>query len=231
MAAAGVQRGLKFLKLILSQSLGGEQVHRARARLGDQPIQHRQVVAQCFAASRGRDHHHVAAGLGMLHCRGLVRVQLADAAGDQSLRERLGQRGREVGELARRGPADGEWLAPAIPDRQSIPRIARWRLPGRCGEPGCALARAPGSSGSDSCFALSSLSIACKYGAERSVATRRSGERTRSAPASRRRRRFGVFAQHLADATQPHFAARAGSFGKSDEVFDGIADGEPAPWR
>ena len=78
----GVNGALEFGELIFGQRLGGEQVQRARAGIGNQPLEYREVVAQRLAGGGGRHHHHIASGCGVGERLGLVRVELADAAGD-----------------------------------------------------------------------------------------------------------------------------------------------------
>jgi hypothetical protein len=78
--AHGFHRRLEFVQLVLGQRLGGEHVHGARALVGEQQIQHRQVVAQRLPAGRGRDHHGIAAGGGMIEGIRLVGVEAGDAA-------------------------------------------------------------------------------------------------------------------------------------------------------
>ena len=96
----GVHRRLKFVKLILGQRLGGKQVHGARARIVDQALEHRQVVAQRLAAGRGRDHHDILARDAVLKSFRLVRVEPRNAARFQRLAQNGRRILRNIGELA-----------------------------------------------------------------------------------------------------------------------------------
>jgi hypothetical protein len=75
-----VDGGLQFVELIFGQGLGREKIHRAGAGIGQQQVQHGQVVAQRLAAGGWRDHHHVLALFDRLERLGLVGIELADAA-------------------------------------------------------------------------------------------------------------------------------------------------------
>jgi len=96
-----IYRGLEFLKLILSERLGGEQIHGASFRIVHQSIQNRQVVAQRLAAGGGGDDDHVAPRRGMFERRPLMGVELAYATRDQRLPQRRCERIREIDELTR----------------------------------------------------------------------------------------------------------------------------------
>ena len=82
-AADLLHRGLELVQLIFGQRLGREQIHRARFRIAQQQIEHRQVVAQRLAAGGGRDDHHVLARLHDLERFGLVAVELGHVAADE----------------------------------------------------------------------------------------------------------------------------------------------------
>ena len=134
----GVDGALEFGELVLGQRLGGEQIQRASAGIGNQALEHRQVVAQRLAGGGGRHYHYVASGGGVFERLGLVRVQLADAARHQRLPERWRQGLREVGKDAWLGglAADGAYrrirvrhpflearaMAPARPVRRASTR-------------------------------------------------------------------------------------------------------------
>ena len=75
---------LEFVELILGQRLGGKQVHGARAFVGGQQVQDRQVVTERLAAGGWSYDHHVLRGLNPLERFRLVRVQSRDAAFFQS---------------------------------------------------------------------------------------------------------------------------------------------------
>ena len=106
-----VHRGLKFVQLVFGQRLCGEQVHGAGAVVGQQRVQHRQVVAQGLAA-RGRGHdHHVPVGLQVVERFGLVTVEARDAAPLERSAKALVDGVRHIGESAfdRRLVVDGAY--------------------------------------------------------------------------------------------------------------------------
>jgi hypothetical protein len=85
-------------QLVLSQGLGGKEIEGGRVdpvgarRVGEETLEHRQIVAQRLPTSRGRNHHHVLALQRGLYRSGLVKVELLDAA----LPEGLSQPGVNV---------------------------------------------------------------------------------------------------------------------------------------
>lgn len=52
---------MDLLHLVLGQGLCGEQIKGARFRLCKYPLEHRQVIAEGFAAGGGRHQDHIAA--------------------------------------------------------------------------------------------------------------------------------------------------------------------------
>ena len=97
------------MQLILGQGFGGEHVQRPRFRVGHQPAQHRQVVAQRLSTGGRRDDDDILPLLERLEGLRLVHVQPLDAA----LRQHLPQHGRHccghfgVFAFPRRQNADG----------------------------------------------------------------------------------------------------------------------------
>ena len=72
--------GMELVQLILGQGFGREHVQRPRFRVGHQPAQHRQVVAQRLSAGGRRDHDDILALLERFEGLRLVHVQPLDAA-------------------------------------------------------------------------------------------------------------------------------------------------------
>ena len=81
---------VQFRELILCQSLGREQIHRARLGILDERVQDRQVVAKRLARSCGRDDDQILAFACQAKRLGLMRVEPFDAARLKA----LGERGR-----------------------------------------------------------------------------------------------------------------------------------------
>ena len=52
---------MNFVHLILRQRLGGKKIQRARFRLLQNTLEHRQIVTKRFAAGGGRDQHDILA--------------------------------------------------------------------------------------------------------------------------------------------------------------------------
>ena len=71
---------IELRQLILREGLGREEVERPRGGIREDPVHHRDVVAQRLARRRRRGHHHVAAGQRVLDRAGLVGVEAVDAA-------------------------------------------------------------------------------------------------------------------------------------------------------
>ena len=102
-------------ELILRERLGRKQIQRARRRIRQDRLKHRRVVAERLARRRRRRHDDVAAGEGVLDGRGLMRVELVDAASGERCAqprvERVGQRRKLCGlggqTADRRHPAVG----------------------------------------------------------------------------------------------------------------------------
>ena len=78
---------LELVHLIGGQRLRGKQVQRAGVRLREDPVEHRQVVAQRFAAGGRRHHDEVLARMRGPKRLGLVRVQGFDPALAQGARQ------------------------------------------------------------------------------------------------------------------------------------------------
>ena len=100
---------MQFGQLILRQGFGGEQVQRARVRIFEHRVQHRQVVAQRFSGGRRRNHHNVATFFDGCRGHGLVAVQLRNAffrIRGRKLRPHPFRHGRILG-LARRDVMHG----------------------------------------------------------------------------------------------------------------------------
>ncbi len=72
---------VKFGELVLRERFGGEEVERAGVGILEDLVQHRQVVAQRFSGSGGRDDDCVFSGVDGFRCGGLMDVQAADALG------------------------------------------------------------------------------------------------------------------------------------------------------
>ena len=70
---------VQFGELILRERLGGEEIQRARVRIFQHGVQHRQVVAQRFSGSGRRDDDDVAPLMHGFGRRGLMAVQFGDA--------------------------------------------------------------------------------------------------------------------------------------------------------
>ena len=114
------------LELVLGERLGGEEVERGRLRLGEQPLQHRHVVAEAFPARGPRHHHGVEPAAQRLDRLHLVGVKAGDAAVLERLAERLGER---IGKLS----------VACRPRRQDFPvpqRPAVLGTAGKIGKPG-----------------------------------------------------------------------------------------------
>ena len=207
----GIHRRLKFVKLILGQRLGRKQIHRARAGIGDQPIQHRQVVAEGLAAGGGRDHHHIAAGRRARRLppgasrAGEYRASSAPASARAPTRPES-PRTRRAWPLAAGRPA------PAIPDRPSTPQIVRWRR------------RCPW----DARRGLNSpcLRLSCRIPERKASEKRRFLALAKELVALQGSRESGSggAAHHLADAAQTHVCARSGHLRQRDQVLDRLAD-------
>src|SRR5271157_1329333 len=70
---------VQFSELILRESLGGEEVKRARVGVLDDGVQHRQVVAERFARSSWRHHDEVLSGARKFRGNRLMRIELLDS--------------------------------------------------------------------------------------------------------------------------------------------------------
>ena len=82
----------ELARLVLGQRLGGEEEEGARLVVGDEGLEHGELVAKAFAARRPGAHDHVLAGGQEVPGGGLVAVQRVDAGRE----ERVAQRGRQV---------------------------------------------------------------------------------------------------------------------------------------
>jgi hypothetical protein len=95
-------------QLILREGLGREEIQGPRGRIGEDPVHHGDVVAKRLARGRGRRHHHVTAGEGVLDGPGLMRIEPVDATPGEGGAQARVDAGREVlvpGLLGRQ-PAD-----------------------------------------------------------------------------------------------------------------------------
>ena len=115
--------------LVLGQGLGGEEIERLPA-LGEDRIQHRQVVAECLAGGGGGGHDHMPAGPGEVRGLPLVGVEPGDAALPQGLREPRVQIFRQTDKPCLPGrldqpPGDAGAIAGIEPAYQRGDRIGR----------------------------------------------------------------------------------------------------------
>ena len=101
--AHGVHHRLELVELVLGQGFGREQIHSAGVGVFQKPVENRQVVAECLAAGRGRDHHNILAAADQTYGFRLVAVELPDAPLFQNLPQRRVQRLRDRYELAGSG--------------------------------------------------------------------------------------------------------------------------------
>src|SRR5205823_4943248 len=83
-------------KLVLSERLSREEVHGACARVVEQQVEDRQVIAQGLAAGRRSNDDHVTSGVYVVERLGLVRVKAGDASGFQDRPESRVDSGRDV---------------------------------------------------------------------------------------------------------------------------------------
>jgi hypothetical protein len=98
---------VQLCHLVLGQRLGGKQIERPRPWIGQQSVQHRQVVAHRLAAGSRGDNDHVLAAQRSLHREGLVGVQAFDPPLAQSLLEA----GIEPGRV----PSVASWFDRQVP--------------------------------------------------------------------------------------------------------------------
>ncbi len=94
----GVREAAEPPHLVLGEGLRGKEVEGLGLRPGEQPLQHREVVAERLAARCARDDGGVNALAQMRYRRGLVRVKPADVQVRERLAKRFGQLRREVAE-------------------------------------------------------------------------------------------------------------------------------------
>jgi len=85
-----------FVHLVLRQRLGGKQIKRARFRLVQNALQHRQVIAKRFAAGRGCNQHNIPAAADKAHGLRLMLVQPLHPALDQNVTKVRAYPGRVV---------------------------------------------------------------------------------------------------------------------------------------
>jgi hypothetical protein len=71
---------LQLGQLVLGQRLGGEEVEHPGLGLGQQRLEHRQVVAERLARGGRRHHHEVLSLFNQFPSASLMRVELADAS-------------------------------------------------------------------------------------------------------------------------------------------------------
>ena len=83
-------------ELILRQRLGREEIERCRFGLGQQALEHRQVVAEALAARGPRDDHDVEPAAQRLDRLDLVRVEPLDPLRCERLGEWGGERDRKL---------------------------------------------------------------------------------------------------------------------------------------
>ncbi len=65
-------------KLVLRQSLGGEEIQRARVRVFEHCIENWQVVAESLARGRRGHHDRIAPGVNGCHSGGLMAIEFAN---------------------------------------------------------------------------------------------------------------------------------------------------------
>ena len=94
---------VEFVQLVFGQRLGGEEIEGAGAGVGNQSVEHRQVVAERLAAGGGSDHDDVTGGFDRIERFGLVAIELFDAALGEDGAERGREGGGKRGEVAFRG--------------------------------------------------------------------------------------------------------------------------------
>ena len=94
------------LELILGERLGRKEVERGRLGILDEPLEHRQVVAQALSARRSGHDHDVTAPTQGPDRFGLVDVEARDSLGLDRADDRFGQRRRQRPE-ARGARGDG----------------------------------------------------------------------------------------------------------------------------
>ena len=136
-AAQGWSRQrLKRPQLILGQGLGGEKIERVDALVGDDGLQHRDVVDEGLATGGSRRHDHVLPGADGVDGPGLVRVEPGRSVGphrrDQGRRQRRIQ--SSVASAAGRQPLQVDDLAPVAGlALQFFDHVANVQLPGAHG--------------------------------------------------------------------------------------------------
>ena len=91
------------LQLVLLQRLGGKQEQGAGLGVREQVLQDGKLIGQALPGGRPGDDQDVPAGPGERHGVDLVGVEPLDADLLQGLPERLGERGRQIGETRRPG--------------------------------------------------------------------------------------------------------------------------------
>ncbi len=71
---------VQLIQLVLGQGLGRKQIHRPRARLGDQTVHNREVVTERLAAGGRSDNHGIFGRRDAPIRFGLMRIRLLDPA-------------------------------------------------------------------------------------------------------------------------------------------------------
>src|SRR5262249_49497832 len=76
----GIDATLQLVQLVLSQRLGGEEVHGAGTRLAQEEVQDWQVVAESLAAGSRGHNDNIAPRFDVFESFSLVRVKPVDSA-------------------------------------------------------------------------------------------------------------------------------------------------------
>ena len=114
---------MEFSQLVLREGFRGEEIQRARVRIFQNGVHHRQVVAKRFSRSRGGNNHHIFPGMHRFGRCCLMRVQAAYAfcrICRNQIRSHPGWKIRPLGLARRKMPHGRQDFASVVALRQSV---------------------------------------------------------------------------------------------------------------